>query len=253
MPLRLVRKIAKGVQGFPNILDGYPLAVNRKKFRLIDTVVRDIAPTARSFADLGGVWRVEAAYTIYTLKNYDIRSAFLVDTNIPPLLEQRLRQFPQLRVIRDDFGNEDVAAVIGSVDVLYLFDVLLHQVHPHWDEILRRYGRIAQTIVIYNQQYIRSHESVRLTDLPLSEYVSIVPRRRDQLYEFIYEHHSEMHPEYQKPWKDIHNIWQWGITDHAVRSLMGQLGFQEKLYRNFGMFSNLRSFEDHAFVFAKER
>jgi hypothetical protein len=252
MTLRLARKVTKGIQGLPNILEGYPLATNRKKFRILDTVFRDIAPSSKSFADLGGVWRVEAAYTIYALKTYSINRAFLVDTNISPLLEQRLQQFPHLQVLRGDFGNEDILESIGPVDVLILFDVLLHQVHPHWDEILQRCAQLARVIVVYNQQYVRGPETIRLTDLPLREYTAIVPRRRDRLYDFIYEHASEIHPEYHKPWKDIHNVWQWGITDRGLRTLMSGLGYREEWYRNYGMFSDLRSFEDHAFVFVRQ-
>jgi hypothetical protein len=252
MTLKLTRKISKGFQGLPNLLEGYPLAVNRKKFRLIDAVFRDIAPESVSFADLGGVWRVEAAYTIYTLKTFSTQSAFLVDTNISPLLDQRLRQYPHLRVLKGDFGAPEISDTIGSVDVLFLFDVLLHQVKPDWNDILGRYARQARVIVIYNQQYISGTESIRLTDLSLSEYTALVPRRRDKLYEYIYDHGSEIHPEYGKPWKDIHNIWQWGITDHGLRSAMADLGYQERLYRNYGTFSDLRSFEDHGFVFVRQ-
>ena len=252
MTLTFTRKISKGILGLPNLLEGYPLAVNRKKFRLVDTVFRDIAPGSRSFADLGGVWRVEAAYTIYTLKTFPIQSAVLVDTNVSPLLDQRLQQFPNLRVVQGDFGTHEVSDTIGPVDVLFLFDVLLHQVDPHWDDILRRYARQARVIVIYNQQYISGSETIRLTDLPLSVYKALVPRRRDRLYEFVYEHGSERHPEYGKPWKDIHNIWQWGITDDRLRAVMNDLGFLERLYRNYGMFSDLRAFEDHGFVFVRQ-
>ena len=62
---------------------------------------------------------------------------------------------------------------------------------------------------------------------------------------------KDIHPEYQKPWKDIHNIWQWGITDSDLRNQMKSLKFEEIYYKNHGWFSTLPAFEDHSFVFVK--
>jgi len=68
----------------------------------------------------------------------------------------------------------------------------------------------------------------------------------------VYEHASEVHPEYKKPWKDIHNIFQWGITDDDLRSTMDGLGYCEAHYKNHGRFSDLPAFENHAFIFVKK-
>jgi len=106
-------------------------------------------------------------------------------------------------------------------------------------------------MVIYNQQYIQHADSVRLTDLPLAEYRSIAPAEREQVYQYIYEHKDEIHPAYHKPWKDIHNIFQWGITDKDLRNVMSRLGFREVFYRNYGTFASSTAFENHGFVFVR--
>jgi hypothetical protein len=62
---------------------------------------------------------------------------------------------------------------------------------------------------------------------------------------------NELHPVYRKPWPDIHNIFQWAITDQDLRNVMTRLGFQEVYFRNHGRFSNLTAFENHAFVFLR--
>jgi len=62
-------------------------------------------------------------------------------------------------------------------------------------------------------------------------------------------HADEIHPHYGKPWKDMHNIFQWGITDEDIRTTMRKLGFQEVFFHNYGQFSHLVAFENHAFIF----
>jgi hypothetical protein len=146
-----------------------------------------------------------------------------------------------------------VIAGIGSVDVVYFFDVLLHQANPHWHEVLRTYSQVCRCMIIYNQQWIQSSSSIRLTDLPVDEYLRTVPGGRQEYYREYFERRDEIHPKFQKRYIDIHNMWQWGITDDDLRSTMIQLGFREAQYANFGRFADLISFENHAFVFMRDR
>src|SRR3712207_8336532 len=44
---------------------------------------------------------------------------------------------------------------VQGVDAVFFFDVLLHQVRPHWDEVLNLYSA-AKVVVIYNQQWTGS-------------------------------------------------------------------------------------------------
>lgn len=142
-------------------------------------------------------------------------------------------------------------ASIGTVDVAFFFDVLLHQADPSWDEVLDAYARVASCITIFNQQYIAGESTLRLTSLPLEKYIAIAPRGRDAVYRHVYAHADEIHPEYHKRWRDIHNIFQWGITDRDLRAHMQGLGFREVFYRNYGRFSDLPAFENHGFVFVR--
>ena len=245
------RKLRKLIRNLPNLSQGYNIYVDRDKLSLIDLTFREILPQARSFADLGGVWKVNAAYTIHTLKKYHIERSFLVDTDISGPLTLRLRQFSNLAVINDDFASPFVVEKAGNVDVLFLFDVLLHQANPDWDEILERYAAHCSCILIYNQQFVQRDETIRLTDLPLDQYIALASDHNYELTRYIYEHRNEIHPRFKKPWKDIHNIAQWGITDRTLRETMTRLGFREVLFRNHGIFINLPAFENHAFVFVR--
>lgn len=245
-------RLKKIIKNFPNLLSGYNLYVDSDKLRLIDHTFKKIIPEARTFADLGGVWNVNAGYTLYTLRNHAITKGMLVDTNFPDGLQETLSQYKNLSVIHGDFSHDDTVAAVGKSDVVFFFDVLLHQANPSWSDILKKYAANVSCFVIFNQQYIRGTKTVRLTDLPIDEYIAIAPQGREATYRYVYDHAREIHPEYNKPWKDIHNIFQWGITDEDLRSTMEGFGFREVHYRNHGCFSNLPAFENHAFIFVKQ-
>ena len=246
-----MRKIKKLINNLPNWAMGYNLYVNREKFSLIDHVFNNNLINIQSFADLGGVWNVNAAYTLYTLKKYSIDRAFLVDTNFNAGVDKKVGKYANLHKISGDFTQDIVINQLKGVDVIFLFDVLLHQVNPDWNVVLEKYSTITKFIIIYNQQWVNTDRTLRLTDLSLEEYKALAPVRKDDLYDYIYSHEQDIHPEYQKPWKDIHNIWQWGITDSDLRNQMKSLKFEEIYYKNHGWFSTLPAFEDHSFVFVK--
>jgi hypothetical protein len=203
-------------------------------------------------ADLGGVWKVNGAYAMYAVKRHRLDRGVLVDTEITKeVLRSQSNGLP-IQLIQGDFSKQNIAAQVGMVDVIFFFDVLLHQANPSWSEVLAEYAGRTKCMVIFNQQYVRSQQTIRLTSLPFEDYCAIAPRGGVEVYKYIYAHAEEIHPEYLKPWKDIHNIFQRGITDSDLRSHMKLLGYREMSYRNYGQFSDLPAFENHAFVFMKE-
>jgi hypothetical protein len=249
MTSRLLRRLARAAGSLPNLFEGFNIYVNRDKLRLIDYVFKTLSPGARSFADLGGVWKVDAAYTTYTMRNYRVDKGVIVDTDYPEGLKRRLQRQSTLKIVQGDFGRKEIVESVGAVDMIYFFDVLLHQASPDWDEILEIYSRISPCFVIYNQQFIGGGETIRLTKLPLERFVSLTTDVREETYRYVYEHRNELHPQYHKPWGDIHNVAQWGITDKDLRSTMSRLGYREVYFRNHGRFLDLEAFENHAFVF----
>ena len=251
-PTYLLRRIKKGVRNLPSLAMGFNIYVDRDKLRLIDHAFNLINPSANSFADLGGIWKVNAAYTFYILKRFHIDRAFLVDTSFTPRVNKRASRYSQLTSIRENFGTASVQRTISHVDIVLMFDVLLHQVRPNWDEILKAYSDVADCFVIFNQQYVESEKTFRLTDLSLEAYKAIVPTRREKLYDFIFSHKSEENSTHKRAWIDIPDIFQWAITDDALRTVMQKLNFQEVYYRNCGPFSSSRQFENHAFIFVKD-
>jgi hypothetical protein len=248
---KTARRVTKVVRNIPNLWQGYNLYVNRDKLRLIDFTFGHVFPEAKSFADLGGVWKVNGAYALHTVKRSGVERGVLVDTNYPEGLKARLQRYPGLSVVEGDFSLAETAGVVGRVDVVYFFDVLLHQANPNWDEVLGLYAEFSPCFVIYNQQLIQGEDAVRLTDLPLDRCIELVSNLRYDTYKYIYEHKTELHPQYHKPWGDIHNVFQWGITDKALRATMTRLQYKEVFFRNYGRFLDLPAFENHAFIFRR--
>lgn len=228
--------------------------MNPDKIDLIDYAFARGNPAPTSFADLGGVWGVHGAYTFYTLRQYHPRAAFLVDTNLSAPAVRKSRGHRNLTLIQGSFGDEQIAGRIGEVEVIFLFDVLLHQVKPDWNEILQMYSQRTTYFAVFNPQWTASERTLRLLDLGRDEYFRNVPHAPAQpTYKALFEKMYEINPEHSRLWRDIHNVWQWGITDHDLIETMLQLDFKMQDYRNCGQFGFLRNFENHAFVFQKLR
>lgn len=234
-------------------LQGFPANVNINKKAIIDMTFQKLLPqTPASFIDLGGVWGVNGAYTFYTLGRYTISRAYLVDTHLDDIVKKKQEQYPQLQLVSGNFGKTDIVKTLHQVDAIFLFDILLHQVSPDWDEILEMYAPLTTCFVIYNQQFMASETTVRLLDLGKEQYFKNVPfPQNSPLYQDLFEKMYAINTEHQRIWRDIHNVWQWGITDNDLRAKMHALGFTEKYYKNCGQFGKLRNFQNHAFIFQK--
>lgn len=232
---------------------GFPLNFNFDKKALIDYAFCNCQPAPASFADLGGIWNVDGIYTFYTIHKYRIENAFLVDTDFTDSAIQKSRSESNLKFITGNFGEESVAEQIGMVDAIFLFDVLLHQVNPDWNEILATYSKHTNYFIIYNQQWIGSDKTIRLIDLGRDEYFKNIPQDdNNPIYRDLFDKMDEIHPQHNKIWRDIHNVWQWGITDHDLISTMESLGFKMQYYKNCGRYGSLPNIENHAFIFQKK-
>lgn len=226
-------------------------ALNRHKLDIIDFAFALATPD--SFADLGGLWGVNGGYTLYALDVHKPKRASLIDTHPTKTFLQRQKGYPQLKYIKGNFGDRGIAEDVGQVDALFLFDVLLHQVSPNWDEVLEMYSRQTCCLVIFNQQWIGSDSTIRLLELGEDEYFQTVPHDRSSPpYDNLFQKLDEKHPDHDRTWRDVHHIWQWGITDMDLQRQMADLGFHMQYYKNCGRFGKTNRFEDHAFVFTKK-
>lgn len=203
----------------------------------------------RSVADLGGIWAVDGGYTFHALERHAPERAVLVDESVTPATRERARRHPQLEIVEGNFGDPAVAERVGTVDAVILFDVLLHQVAPDWDEVMRMYAERARYLIVVQPQYVGGSETVRLLDLGRERYLELVPD--------VPEHHEvwtrmdEYLPERGRPYRDVHNIWQWGITDRDLRARAEALGLGLVYYEDNGTWQDRAAFGNHAFVFRR--
>lgn len=221
-----------------------------EKLALIDTAMR--LKGFDSIADLGGVWGVEGGYLFHALESFALKRGVMVDTHPTTTFIDKAARYPHLDVIRGNFGDPDVARQVGRVGAVILFDVLLHQVRPDWDEVIRTYAGISDCLIIYNQQWTGSRATQRLLELGEDEYFRNVPHKRDKApYRELFGRLDQKHPDHDRPWRDVHHIWQWGITDEDLVRVAGECGLRLLHRGDYGRFASLRNFENRGFVFAR--
>jgi len=196
---------------------------------------------------------VEGAYTFYILQNYTPQRAHLVDDLVTPAVEVRARSFPQLRLHQGLLGERQIAGRLGRLDTVLLFDVLLHQADPDWREILELYASRSRRMLIFNPQFVAGQRSVRLLDLGLDTYFDLVPHDREEpTYSRWVERMEETDPVRGLKWRDVHDVWQWGITDRDLCVKMRELGFRLRRRIDHGAFGALSPFHSMAYVFEGE-
>jgi hypothetical protein len=216
------------------------------KTRVVDAALERVS--ARTLADLGGVWAVNGRYTLHALDRHEVERAVIVDARLTDDLVDRARSEPRLRLIEANFGSAEVAAEVGDVDVVLLFDVLLHQVAPDWNEVLAMYAESARCVAVVNPQYM-GPRTVRLLELGIDRYRQLVPPQRS--LDDVLAKPQELHPTYGRPYRDIFEIWQWGIVDADLTASMERLGFRLTYFEDAGAWKDFDAFENHGFVFVR--
>lgn len=211
--------------------------MNRHKIDLIDRAFAD--KKIRTFADLGGIWNVDGLYTFYALAKGGVEKAVLVDTLLTETYNRLRQPVTNLVTYTMDFSSATAASLVGKVDAIFLFDVLLHQAQPDWQEVLKFYAGNTAYFLIYNPQW-QEKNSVRLLDLGRTAYFENVP-------------HLSTHPSYRdlEAKRNSTDIWQWGITNADLIRSLDELGFELFYQEDCGQFGDLKNFRNYAFGFQK--
>jgi hypothetical protein len=212
-----------------------PAHLSPLKLAAIDVAFRRL--DVRSIADLGGVWAVDAGYAAYAAERYAPDRVVEVDEDFTPAVERLARRLPALELQQGNFGSAAVAERLGEVDAICLFDVLLHQVSPDWDAILELYAERTGAFLVVNPQWVRTSRTVRLTDLPRDEYLAVVPDQEN--HRLLHDRLDEIDERRGRPWRDVHDVWQWGITDADLRAKLGEFGFTLVHFENHGSWFGL--------------
>jgi hypothetical protein len=219
------------------------------KIELLDNAFSRFAPS--SFADLGCAYRVDGGYSLYAADHWQPKRALLVDTHPTARMVEEAAMRQGLEVVLGNFGDAETIDKIGNVDAIIFFDVLLHQVGPDWDELLKRYAPHTRLFIIHNPQWL-GPKTVRLPDLGEENFLKVIPQTRNEaLYRAAIDRPTEINPAHQRPNRDVHHIWQWGITDADLIALMGSLGFSLRYFSDNGFFWHLTEFRNHSFIFER--
>jgi hypothetical protein len=230
---------------------GLDAPIKPQKAKLARRAVRDNG--VRSFADLGACWAVNAGYTFDLLDAYPIERAYVLDDRVTALSRERGMAYPQVRFVKGLLGEAATIAKVPDVDALIMFDILLHQVKPDWDEFLRLWAKKARVLVVYNQMWKKDARSVRFIERGRDWYKRNVHYTNEARLDAWFARHAESDPKTGRPVKDVYNFWQWGITTDDLVGHVRSLGFDLAFFESYGRFKPDAPgwIENEGFIFAR--
>jgi hypothetical protein len=203
---------------------------------------------AHSLADLGGVRAVGGGYSFHAARRDGMKRVVLVDEDFTPEVTDRQSATSVLELVQGNFGDDRIAGRVGPVDVVLLFDVLFRQVRPDWDDVLALYAAQTRCFVVVQPTYNGAESgALRLVDLGASRYLDMVPDL--PIHVEALEHLDDANVHRGRRWRDVHDIWQWGITATALERKLADLGFRLAHKESRGRWRGLDAFDDYAFVF----
>ena len=78
----------------------------------------------------GSLERETLGFAFYAMERCSAPSGVIVDTDFTSTVLERQKRYPNLRIIKGNFGQSTIRDQIGGVDGVFFFDTLLHQVKP---------------------------------------------------------------------------------------------------------------------------
>jgi hypothetical protein len=250
---RLAAQVDRAIAGDQALRNRYDALVP-EKLDLIDFAFERIA--IASFADLGGTHaHPPSGYALYTAEKYGTQRALVVDTDASDGLESANSLRPAIEFIKGNFSSPAVAAEVGDVDAVFLFDVLCLQGKPSWREVLQLYASRARCLIVTSAQFDRFAKSTRLMDLDESAYYECVPREyaADARTVNLFAVRDQAHPEHGCLHRDSPQYWQWAITDDDLIETMRDLGFRLVFLKPLFAMDNIPTpgVETRGFVFVR--
>ncbi len=209
-----------------------------RKLWAIGEVVRRTG--ARSLVDCGGVWAVEGGYTMHAADEHDLDRVVLVDTGTTDVVREEAERRGSVELVDGNFGDPAVIDRVGDVDVVLFFDVLLHQVAPDWDAVLRAWAARANAVAVVQPNWADPDAVVRLVELGEDRYRAAVPDEPNA--RALFDRLDEIHPRYGRPWRDVHEVWQWGLGARALDRVAEGAGLHRVAFVDDGPWRGLADF-----------
>jgi hypothetical protein len=70
-------------------------------------------------------------------------------------------------------GSGEARHEVSNVDAVIMFDILLHQVAPGWDEFISAWAEHTNMLIVYNQNWLMSENTVRFVDHGIDWYKKV--------------------------------------------------------------------------------
>lgn len=220
----------------------------------IDYAVEDLG--VESFASLE-VGQAYGQYAFYMIDKPAVRRGFLVDAadrspgdHLLSAIDNAAER-PGMLVLDGSFFDPSTVSEIGQIDAVVLYDVLLRMVDPDWNHVLQLYAPVASSFVIVNPQWEKGEGTIRLIDLGRDRYLETVPPWVS--HRLLFDHLDDWFPGQQRCYRDANHVWQWGITDAALKDEMSELGFSLAREWTLARPPDTHGFLTKAFVFSRSQ
>jgi len=215
------------------VIEELDWAVIPRKAQMISDAVERYG--IKSVIDVGACWGVNGGYTFHALGTGKVERAVILDGDITRLMRQRAANEPRISLREGDLGDVAFIESLPHSVAAIIYDVLLHQVAPDWDEFLARYARKVDHLIVYNQDW-DGERTIRFLDQGWDFYLRHVPDDPERLQAWFCKL-DDLHPTMNRRWRDVHNYWQWGITHWDLIETMRTLGFELDWFNYFGPWS----------------
>ena len=203
--------------------------------------------------DVGACWGGNGGYTFHALESGKIERALILDGEITDLTRKRAAGDPRIALVEGHIGDAELVAALPDCDAAIIFDVLLHQVAPDWDEFLLRYSGKVNHLVIWNQDWIGSDSSVRYVERGLAWYLENVGEADEARIRRWFARHDDIAPRFGRPWRDVPDFWQWGIVSSELIDTMRKL-ILPRHFSNCGAWSErYPNIQQNAYLFSRRQ
>lgn len=218
--------------------------LDKSKTQLVERAMA-LAGGKGTLADLGGIWGVHGGYCFHALDAAGATHAVLLDGRLSREFLDRAKGYEgRLFAGCGDFADAAFldAKIPQGADVALLFDVLLHQAVPSWQDLLHLVCQRARIVAVHNPQLGGGRvKSVRLIDLGKDAYFELLPNKvgeagyGDDLFE-------------DPGRRNDTDVWQWGITDADLVRVMAGEGFGLRFAEQSGAWGQ---WERRGFLFSR--
>jgi len=183
-------------------------------------------PEFSTFADLGACWGVHGGYAKFVAETFPIKRVSIVDQHVTPETVEWVKQSDRARTVSAMLGSEKALSEVGDVDAVAMFDILLHQVSPDWDQLISMWATKARCFILHNPMWTVGDTTLRFPDHGIEWFKANVIYTDAKRLEDWFRHHNEFDKKQGKLQRDVHNFWQFGITQRDMLALFEKLGYR---------------------------